>query len=417
MANIVHACARYFPAHGGAELFMRKISEALSQRGHNVVVWTTDAAAVHGLTSPGRRLPPGPETINGVEVRRFPIRYVPAQRYVRTAAHYLPFGQRWKCDTLRWTPWVPALTRAATHPSRQVDLVHAAGLPYSSLLFAGVRLAQRAGARLVMSPFTHLAPPGPAGARMRRAYLSPLNVQLLSRADRIFVQTEWERGVLADAGLPSDRQTIVGLGVDGGECTGGSRERGRRGWKVADDAVVVGHLANKSWDKGTVDLLDAAERLWDNGASFVLVLAGSEMRSFSTRWARVRFPERIVNLGELSDEERRDFFAAIDVFALPSFVESFGVTSLEAALNGAAVVAYDHGGPGEIFRHGSSALLAPVGNIDVLSRLIDVLTTDMPERARLAEAARRLANGYSWKRALDVVLREYDALLAAPATR
>ena len=412
MANIVNICARYFPAHGGAELFMRKISEALAQRGHNAMVWTTDAAAVQGLTSPGRRLPPGPETINGVEVRRFPIRHVPAQRYVRTAAHYLPFGQRWKCDTLRWTPWVPALTRAATHPSGRVDLVHAAGLPYSSLLFAGVRLAQRAGARLVMSPFTHVAPMGPAGARMRRAYLSPLNVQLLSRADRLFVQTEWERQVLADAGLRPDRQTTVGLGVDRGECTGGSRERGRRAWKVADDAIVVGHLANKSWDKGTVDLLDAAERLWEKGASFVLVLAGPEMHTFTKRWAHVRFAQRVVNLGELSDEERRDFFAAVDVFALPSYVESFGVTSLEAALNGAAVIAYDHGGPGEIFRHRDTALLAPVGDIHVLTQLIEVLTTSASERARLAEAACRLALGYSWSRALDVALREYDALLA-----
>ena len=172
------------------------------------------------------------------------------------------------------------------------------------------------------------------------------------------------------------------------------------------------NLANKSWDKGTVDLLDAAERLWERGASFVLVLAGPELRSFSRRWARLRFPERVVNLGELFDEERRDFFAAIDVFALPSYVESFGVTSLEAALNGAAVVAYDHGGPGEIFRHGNNALLAPVGNVDILTQLIGVLTTNVSERVRLAEAACRLASGYSWKRALDVALREYDALLA-----
>ena len=37
-------------------------------------------------------------------------------------------------------------------------------------------------------------------------------------------------------------------------------------------------------------------------------------------------------------------------------------------------------------------------------------------RARLAEEACQLASGFSWKRALDVALREYDALLAAPAT-
>lgn len=413
MANIVHICPRYFPARGGSELFFRKLSDASAHGGHSVSVWTTDAATVQAFTSAtGHRLPPGPVTINGVEVRRFPVRYVPAQRFVRTAAHGLPFGTRWKCDTLRWTPWVPGLTRAATYPTEKVDLVHAAGLPYSSVLFAGARLAERAGAQLVMSPFTHFPPPGPSGARMQRAYLSPLNVRLLARADRLFVQTERERRLLTDAGLSSSRQTIVGLGVDRGECTGGSRERGRRAWKVPDDATVVGHLANKSWDKGTVDLLDAAERLWAKGVTFVLVLAGAEMDSFGRRWADVRRSERVVNLGELSDEERKDFFAAIDVFALPSYVESFGVTSLEAAVNGAAVVAYDHGGPGEIFRHENTALLAPVGDIDVLSRMIERLTMGASERARIAEAGCLLASGYSWQRALNTALGEYDALLA-----
>jgi len=278
-------------------------------------------------------------------------------------------------------------------------------------LFAGVRLAERTGARLVMSPFTHVAPPGPSGARMRRAYLSPLNVRLLSRADRVFVQTDLERRTLAEAGLAPASQTIVGLGVDARECTGGDRQRFRRARQLADDVVVVGHLANKSWDKGTVDLLDAAERLWDKGLSFVLVLAGSEMRTFTRRWAHARFPERVVNLGELSDDERKDFFAAIDVFALPSYVESFGLSPLEAALNGVPVVAYAHGGPGAIFTNEVNALLAPPGNLGRLAETLEKLILQQSERQRLGEEAAALAGTYSWSRALDRAMEEYDALL------
>jgi len=417
MATIVHVCPRYIPARGGAELFFSKISEALSKRGHAVHVWTTDAATVRGFTSPPERRLPASEPINGVEVRRFPVQYLPAQRYLRTAAHWLPFGTQWKCNTLRWTPWVPALTRAATRHAGPVDLVHVSSLPYSSILFAGIALAEHTSARLVISPFTHVAPPGPAGRAMRSAYLSPLNVGLLSKADRIFVQTELERRALADVGISTDRQAIVGLGVERSECTGGSRERARRSWRVDDSAVVVGHLANKSWDKGTIDLLDAAERLWDKGVRFVLVLAGPEMPSFTRRWSRARFPQWVVNLGELSDEERKDFFAAIDVFALPSYVESFGLSPLEAALNGAAVIAYDHGGPGQIFRNGENALLAPAGDIGGLSQMLELLTTNAAERARLGGAACRLAGGYSWHRVLELTLTAYDELLMNTSRR
>jgi glycosyltransferase involved in cell wall biosynthesis len=289
--------------------------------------------------------------------------------------------------------------------------VHASGLPYSSVLYAGVCLAARTGARLIVTPFTHLPPPGPAAARTRRAYLSPLNLALLGRADRVFVQTALEGRVLVDAGLTSVRQTVVGLGIDPDETSGGDRQRARTSWSVAPEAVVIGHLGNKSHDKGTVDLLDAAERLWREGLSFVVVLAGPEMPSFAERWARAAFRDRVVNLPELSDDGRRDFFAGVDVFALPSYVESFGLSPLEAALNGAAVVAYDHGGPGEIFRHEASALLPPPGDVRALGVALERLIRDGDLRRRLAEAARLVAVSHPWARALEAALGACDDLL------
>jgi glycosyltransferase involved in cell wall biosynthesis len=417
VARIIHVCPRYLPARGGAEAFFAKLGEALASRGDAVSVWTTDAPTVRGFTVPGApRLPAGPERIGGVEVRRFPVRYLPGQRWTRTAAHWLPFGTRWKCDTLRWTPYVPSMTRAAAQSDERVDLVHAGGLPYSSVLYAGVRLAERTGARLVVSPFTHLPRPGSTGGLMRQAYLSPLNVRLLARADRVFVQTALEGRVLAEAGLCADRQTLIGLGVDPEETTGGHRDRARAGWGVGPDTVVIGHLANKSWDKGTVDLLDAAERLWAQGRTFSLVLAGPEMPNFTQRWQRAAFRDRVVNLPELSDDERRDFFAGLDVFALPSYVESFGLSPLEAALNGAAVIAYNHGGPGEIFQHDVSALLPSPGDLDALAGALDRLVRDSTARTRLASAARNVALAHPWLRALEAAVGACDQVLRGRRT-
>lgn len=412
MAAIVHICPRYLPARGGVETFFARLSEALAADGHVVTVRTTDAATVRGFTSPREgRLTPSRETMHGVRVCRFPVRYVPAQRYVRTLAHGLPFGTRWNANTLRWTPWVPGL--ADLDATDRPALVHAAGLPYSSLLCAGVELAARARARLVMTPFTHLPPPGPSGSRMHAAYLSRLNLDLLARADRIFVQTDLERRTLAAAGLEPDKLVPVGLGVDPAECVGGDRSAARRQWGIAAESLVVGHLANKSWDKGTLDLLDAAERLWTRGIRFDLLLAGPEMPSFTARWREFALHEHVVNLGVLSPRELRAFYAALDVFALPSYVESFGISPLEAGLNGAAVMAYDHGGPSEIFKDGITARLVPVGNIAALAEAIEQVLTHACERTRLGEAARRLAATYTWDRALARVRHAYGQLLGA----
>lgn len=412
MAHVAFMCPRYAPAHGGAETFFRRLAESLVSTGHRVTVRTTDASSVRAFTEPGDfRLQPRRETIGGVQVRRYAVRYVPAQRYVRTLAHALPLGRRWKAHTLRWTPWVPGLGGADA--DERVALVHAGALPYSSILCEAVRLARDSGARLVMSPFTHVAPPGPRGDRMRRAYLSPLNVSLLNEADAVFVQTELEREALADAGVRRDTLVRVGVGVDPNECTGGDRAASRRRWGLVQDEVIVGHLANKSWDKGTLDLLDAVERAWAAGTLCRVLLAGPEMPAFTARWARCTERDRIVNLGVLTDEERRAFYAAIDVFALPSYVESFGMSPLEAGLNGAAVVAYDHGGPGVIFTDRQTARLVPPGDVEGLAHVLRELARDAGERARLGAAAHRLASGFTWREALRRAHDVYDGLLCA----
>src|SRR5262249_31498853 len=149
-------------------------------------------------------------------------------------------------------------------------------------------------------------------------------------ADRIFVQTELEYEALRARGFPADQLVLQGLGVDPGDCTGGHRQDARTNWGVAPDDIVVGHLANLSAEKGTIDLLHAAQRAWQQGSHFPLVLAGPAMPNFRRFWKNYPFAERVRCLGVLTEQQKRDFFAGIDLFALPSRSDSFGLVLLEA---------------------------------------------------------------------------------------
>jgi len=409
----IHICPLYSPATGGVERFVSRLSEALVGRGDLVEVWTTTAASVRALTDAGgERFAPGDSDIGGVRVRRFPIRYLPAQRYLLTAGHLLPFGLRWRVRTVRWSSLVPALAHEAARHADAVDVVHACPLPYSSILEPALRLAARRRARLVLTPFTHLGKPDAAHDPVRRRYLSGLNVRLLRAADRVFAQTRAESDALVSAGVAADRVRLGGVGVDPAECTGGNRQRGRARWQLDPAAIVVGHLANKSWDKGTVDLLDAAEALWARGATFRLVLAGQDMSSFTRRWQRITdlARARIVNLPRLDDEEKRDFYASIDLFALPSYVESFGISPLEAAVNGVPTVAYAMGGIRELWRDGEDAALAEPGSIRELQGRLLLLVSSEAERRRLGRAAQDTARRHTWADAIRRVLASYDEL-------
>jgi glycosyltransferase involved in cell wall biosynthesis len=405
--RIVHICPRYPPSPGGAELFFAKISAGLAQAGHTVDVWTTTARSVDAFTSRSAAvLPEGTTVTDGVRVRRYPLWHPPLRRYVATALHPLPLGRAWRAATLRWNPLPLGLARDAAIASEPLDVVHGAGLPYSLLLDTAVRLARRTGARLVLTPFAHLGDPADDRNKIRRTYLSKLNVSLLQAADVVLVQTQAERSALAAAGVDLSRMRIVGMGVDPAECTNGERARGRTRWQLGDEPVI-GHLANKSADKGTVDLLEAAARAWSRGARFTVLLAGEEMQSFRLFWRQYPFRDRVRNVEVLTHEEKRDFFAAIDVFALPSYVESFGISLLEAAANAVPSVAYALGGPAELLHHGATGLLVPPGDIETLASSFIELTSDRPRRQQLGEAASRLAARWPWGRVLDTVMREY----------
>src|SRR5262249_2855261 len=154
------------------------------------------------------------------------------------------------------------------------------------------------------------------------------------------------------------------------------------------DEVVVGHLANNSWEKGSIDLLQAASRAWAGGARFHLVLAGPEMANFRRFWETYPDAARARRLGVLDEKQKQDFFAAIDVFALPSRSDSFGIVLVEAWANGAATLGYRAGGVASVIRHEEDGLLVRCGDLDGLADALRRLSTNSDWRRRLGASGR-----------------------------
>ncbi|MCK4325585.1 glycosyltransferase, partial [bacterium] len=64
--KILQSTIRYYPALGGAEEYVRRISEGLAQRGHEIKVFTSDLKESVGTD----RLKAGREMIGGIAVNR-----------------------------------------------------------------------------------------------------------------------------------------------------------------------------------------------------------------------------------------------------------------------------------------------------------------------------------------------------------
>jgi glycosyltransferase involved in cell wall biosynthesis len=304
--------------------------------------------------------------------------------------------------------------RDADNLNRPFDLVHAAAFPYTWPIVCGLRLARRLGVPFLLTPFLHLGDPDDPRDATRRAYTKPALMCLLHAAGRVFVQTEGERQEALRHGLADEKLVLQGLGVDPRECTGGDRERVRALWQVGGGDVVVGHLANNSAEKGTVDLLRAAELLWRQGRHFHVVLAGPEMPNFQRFWRTYAWGRRVRRLGILDDRQKRDFFAGLDVFALPSRSDSFGLVLLEAWANGLPNLAYRAGGVADVVQHEGDGLLARCGDAEGLAALLDRLRADPALRRRLGEAGQaRTAIEFRWADKLALVRKVYQETVAS----
>jgi len=300
----------------------------------------------------------------------------------------------------------------AGNSTHAFDLVHATAFPYAWPIACGLRLARRQKIPFLLTPFLHLGDPENENDRTRAGYTHPALFWLIRAADRVFVQTELERQELLRHGIPEEKLILLGMGVDSKECAGGDREKARQGWEAQNHEVVVGHLANQSREKGTVDLLQATERLRKQGKKFRLVLAGPEMANFRSFWNNFRPSGPVIRLGEIDEEQKRDFFAGIDLFALPSRSDSFGLVLLEAWANGVPNVAYRAGGVAEVIHHEEDGLLVRCGNIDELATALGQLIDDESWRRRLGDCGRdRVAREFRWEDKLSRVWQVYQEVV------
>jgi glycosyltransferase involved in cell wall biosynthesis len=408
---------------GGSEAYFARLGRFLGAQGDEVTVFTTSAIDLEAFwTRHGRSAAAGVSREDGVEVRRYPVWRWPGRRYLLKLLSLvpMPLGQ---CLTLPANPVSPAMWRDAGALEGRFDVVHASAFPYAWPIACARRLARRCGLPFFITPFLHLGDPDSPRDSTRRGYTSRPLRWLLGQADAVFVQTPSELAAARELTTPTTNLILQGLGVDPAECTGGDRAGARKVWGLAPDDVVIGHLANNSREKGTVDLLEAVLELrrQEPLARVRVLLAGPEMPNFRAYWQKLSQklpdPTRIVRLGVLDERQKRDFFAAIDLFALPSRSDSFGLVLLEAWANGLPNIAYRAGGVADVIRHGEDGFLVPCGALGELAAGLGRLAADPQLRRQLGEAGQhRLQRDFRWEDKLRLVRDAYTSAAKSPWT-
>lgn len=210
-----------------------------------------------------------------------------------------------------------------------------------------------------------------------------LNRDCFRSARRLVAWSEWTKlGLVRDYEVPADKITVIPPGVNVHEW--------RRPMPRVPHAnpVKILFVGGDLERKGGLMLLEAFRALRHLGLELHLV-------------TKARLPPEpdvfIYNNLEANSQPLKDLYHACDIFALPTFGDTFAMVLSEAGASGMAIISTSVAAIPEFVRNGETGVMVPTGNVVSLTQALRDLATNPNLRITLGE------------RAMAHVSRHYDA--------
>jgi len=247
--------------------------------------------------------------------------------------------------------------------------------------------------------------------------LSRLTRFALKRADLIIANSQSTVELINDFS-PNTRIEVIHPGVDVKDFqkSESNRQEMRNKWRVDDDTVVLLTMARQEERKNQLGVLQALTKL-NYRKSDILYVIGSygPERGKLEEYVRENDLEDIVLFtGYLSDQERKDSFAAADIHVMPSvqrgaMIEGFGIVFIEAAAVGIPSIAGEVGGQAEAVIDGKTGLVVDGDNQAQLQAALQSLISNSDLRKQMGVAGRYWAAENDWDR---IAKKTYDLVMS-----
>jgi len=294
--------------------------------------------------------------------------------------------------------------------AKRVDLVHVLDHSYAHMIDTAGRRPVVVTVHDLMPVVVLRSPTGAGGWRegVRNRFLRQA-LKALRLADAYIVGTEWLKRELA-TWLGSDKNiSVVPFGVDRafyGESTV-ARERGRRDWRIPEDAFVVLHVGSTVDRKNVPLVIQTVARLRQQTDAYLLQVGGHFSAEQDQLIDRLDLRRAVRSVASADETALRRAYRAADVLLFPSLYEGFGFPVLEAFASGLPVVTSGAGGLKEV--GGDAAVVVegrdPGAYVQALERL-----DDPDEREELVEKGWARARQFTWQKTAALTAEVYKPL-------
>ena len=248
----------------------------------------------------------------------------------------------------------------------------------------------------------------------QRSFYAWLNRALARRQDRIItISHHLKRFCIEVEGLPEEKIVPIHYGLDSHaflQADGGGDDL-RATFGISPDVPLIGVVGRLTEQKGHRYLLEAFSQVIASLPSAHLLVAGDgKLRSALERQvARLRLMHHVTFAGWRQDVAQ--VMSTMDVLAMPSLWEGFGLVLLEAMAASRPIVASRVSAIPEIVAHGETGLLVPPQDVESLARALLALLSE-PSRAHEMgqRGRRRLKEHFSVARMVEQTQAVYESL-------
>jgi glycogen synthase len=174
--------------------------------------------------------------------------------------------------------------------------------------------------------------------------------------------------------------------------------------------------ANQFYSASKLPIVFAAGRLWDKAKNLDLLIRSAPELPWPIAIAgdgntNLPLPGNVSLLGKLSAQKLVNYFAVASIYCLPARYEPFGLSVLEAALSGCALVLGDVDSLRELWSN--AALFVPPDDPAALTRTLQELMEQAGARQKFAWLAKERANHFSAQGMAASYLQIYERLSGA----